>query len=647
MKKIFLFVLLILTPIILYSQVKDSVKTYFLGEIVVTAENKAITKAANTVEISGEDIMDRNSFQINESFRSVSGVNLFQNGRNESLIKLRGFDQRQIGMFLDGVPLYISYDGTTDLSQLNSITIGKITISKSMPSILYGTNTLGGSVNIISDEPLNGINTFLNLQYGNQYGGAFKNTGKYKSLYWLLSGNYNKSNGFELPASYSPTKNEDGNKRDNSSFKQKGFNLKTGLTLPGANFINVFFSKYFNSKDVPTNIYTISPRYWRYTIFDNTTANIISDLNIFKELKITTNIYTVNNYNILNSYNDNTFTTQQKNYAFASTYDDYSTGFSILPELSINKIFSAKFALQFKKDTHNEQPNVSQPYKKFALENYSAGIEKNIDINNFDFTGGIITNYLKITEANGNPLRSDLSSVNGHIGIGKDIIGKDFYLYLNASNTTRFPTLKELFSELLGKNIPNPYLSEEKGWNFEIGTKYANERFGNINFSIYYSYVKDMIFQVLVSSNKYQYQNIPKIILSGIEMSYKKPTKYADINFNFNYLYAKNKSDLSSDKLEYKPEFTSNLILSKKYESGFEWQTEIFYTGIRYGIDGDTREWRNLADYTLINLRISKNLFHIVNLFLRADNILDKYYETEYGFPQQGRNFKIGSEIKF
>jgi outer membrane cobalamin receptor len=36
-----------------------------------------------------------------------------------------------------------------------------------------------------------------------------------------------------------------------------------------------------------------------------------------------------------------------------------------------------------------------------------------------------------------------------------------------------------------------------------------------------------------------------------------------------------------------------------------------------------------------------------VNLFLRADNILDKYYETEYGFPQQGRNFKIGSEIKF
>jgi iron complex outermembrane receptor protein len=104
MKNIFLFVLLILTPIILYSQVKDSVKTYFLGEIVVTAENKAITKAANTVEISGEDIMDRNSFQINESFRSVPGVNLFQNGRNESLIKLRGFDQRQIGMFLDGVP---------------------------------------------------------------------------------------------------------------------------------------------------------------------------------------------------------------------------------------------------------------------------------------------------------------------------------------------------------------------------------------------------------------------------------------------------------------------------------------------------------------------------------------------------------------
>ena len=37
----------------------------------------------------------------------------------------------------------------------------------------------------------------------------------------------------------------------------------------------------------------------------------------------------------------------------------------------------------------------------------------------------------------------------------------------------------------------------------------------------------------------------------------------------------------------------------------------------------------------LISFKILKNLARIIDIFLRADNILYKYYESEYGFLQK------------
>jgi outer membrane cobalamin receptor len=132
--------------------------------------------------------------------------------------------------------------------------------------------------------------------------------------------------------------------------------------------------------------------------------------------------------------------------------------------------------------------------------------------------------------------------------------------------------------------------------------------------------------------------------LSGVEFSYKKSIKYADININYTYLYSENNSDTSSDKLEYRPEHSANIVLNKNYIFGFGWRLETYYTGKRYGIDGDTKAWKSLADFTIFNIRLSQNIFNNYDLILRVNNLTDKYYEVEYGFPMQGRNINLGIE---
>lgn len=626
-----------------FSQDSDTLKTYYTGEIIVTSQNEAIIKTTSTIDIDKSKIESYDNFSLNQSLSQIPGLTVAQNSRNESIIKLRGFDQRQTAVFFDGVPLYIAYDGTYDFSQINSAPVGKITISKSMSSVLYGVNTLGGSINIITDEPDNKIRTYAKLMFGNSYGAFAKSSGMYKFFYWLVSANFNKSDGFNLPSSFTATKNENGDKRDNSAFEQKGATVKTGFKLDNNTDFTIAFSKALNKKDVPTQIYTKFPRYWKYSDWNNTIINFISNFKINNAIKIRGNVYTVNSYNVLNAYDNNTYTTQNKNSSFTSTYDDYSTGVSIIPDLNFNKILSAKFALQYKRDTHYDRSDYNKPNKKFSTETYTAGLEKNFRIYGLDFITALNIDYLNITFANDSAIRSGIPAVNGHFGLGKEI-NENIYLYAHLSNKSRFPTLKELFSEQLGKSIPNPNLAEEQSWNSEAGMKFKNLKLGNANLALFYSDVRNMILAVPVSSNLTQYQNIGKVILYGFEFNYENSFSYFNLGANYTYLNSKNKSDTTNDKLEYRPEHTFNITLSKLYKFGFGWHLESSFVSKRDCIDSDTRLWLTLPDYTLFNLRISQNLFNKFTAFARVNNIFDKYYESEFGFPQAGRNFVIGLE---
>lgn len=629
-----------------YSQISDSLKTYYTGEIVVTSENEAVIKTTSTIDIDKTKIESKDYFSLDESFAQISGLIISKNSRNESLFKLRGYSQRQTAVFFDGVPLYISYDGTYDFSQINSAPVGKITISKSLSSVLYGANTLGGSVNIISDEPVKRFETYAKVMYGNSFGGFVKSAGIYKSLYWLVSANYNKSEGFNLPSSFVPTKNENGDKRDNSSFEQKGAMFKAGFKPNTNTDFLIEFNKTLNSKDVPTQIYTNFPRFWKYTDWNNSIINFISNFRISKSLKFRANAYTVNSYNVLNAYDDKTFTTQNKNSSFTSTYDDYSTGISLIPEINVTKIFSAKFAILYKKDIHYDQANYNKPNKKFSADTYTAGIEKNFQISGLDFITALNFNYLNIVFANDSTTRSGIPVFNGHIGIGKNL-NENLYLYTHVSNKSRFPTLKELFSEQLGKSIPNPNLDVEKNWNTEIGIKYRNKKIGNINLALFYSKVKNMITAVPVNNTQSQFRNIGRVTLGGVELNYQYQFPLFNIETNYTYLYSKNESDSTTDKLEYRPEHTFNLSISKSYAMGFSWLFETSFISKRFGLDSDTGNWKNLSDYTVINMRVTQEFLKKFKIIARINNLTDRYYETEYGFPQSGRNFIIGIETSF
>ena len=109
-------------------------KVFTAGEITVTGEKDS---AKNTVSADDMEKLDKKN--IAQAVNVLPGVNLGNAGaRNEGMIYVRGFDMRQVPLYVDGIPLYVPYDGYIDPNRFTTFDLSEIMVSKGYSSVLFG-----------------------------------------------------------------------------------------------------------------------------------------------------------------------------------------------------------------------------------------------------------------------------------------------------------------------------------------------------------------------------------------------------------------------------------------------------------------------------------------------------------------------------
>lgn len=127
-----------------------SEKIFTLGKINVIAPK---SNQANT-RIDVIKAQSSGQSNVGEAIAKVPGVTLQIGGRRaETRANIRGFDSRQITLNLDGIPIYVPYDGNIDLSRFQLADLSQIEVSKSLGSLLEGPNNMGGSINLVTRKP--------------------------------------------------------------------------------------------------------------------------------------------------------------------------------------------------------------------------------------------------------------------------------------------------------------------------------------------------------------------------------------------------------------------------------------------------------------------------------------------------------------
>jgi hypothetical protein len=172
-------------------------QTFTLGTVEVSARREAEELGAGDMQRVGSAEMERsNASTVADAVRNLPGVSLSRNNRNEEMISLRGFDSRQVPIFVDGVPLYVPYDGYVDLGRFTTFDLAEINVAKAGASLLYGPNTLGGAVNLVTRKPVKPFEGDVRLGVG---------SGGERRASFNLGGNQGTGTTSWVPPTWMPT----------------------------------------------------------------------------------------------------------------------------------------------------------------------------------------------------------------------------------------------------------------------------------------------------------------------------------------------------------------------------------------------------------------------------------------------------------
>ena len=195
-------------PLSAQTAFRDSVE---LNPIVVTASHSPKTlKDAPVVTrlITLHDIKIADATNIQDMLtQEIPGLEFGLAMTQETALHMSGFGGNSVLFLVDGERMAGETMDNVDYTRMNLDNVGRIEIVKGASSALYGSNAVGGVVNIISRENIDpwtaNVNSRFNT-FGNEWrnGASFSfNTGKWNSL---TSFQHTKIDPVNLPKAHSP-----------------------------------------------------------------------------------------------------------------------------------------------------------------------------------------------------------------------------------------------------------------------------------------------------------------------------------------------------------------------------------------------------------------------------------------------------------
>ncbi len=620
--------------------------------------------------LSVEDMRTFERNDVSSALNLLPGVTV-QNigGRSEKLVYVRGFNSRQVPLFMDGVPVYVPYDGNFDLSRLLTFDVAEINVSKGFSSVLYGANTLGGSINVVSRRPEEGFHA--NLRSGLGFDADNDRSGRNHHLLlesrqgnWYAQGNlsWSEQDFFTLPDEFVATAAENGGRRENSASKDRKLSLKLGYTPNATDEYALSYQNQQGEKNTPPYAGTANTnaRFWRWPEYNKESLYFISKTALGSSEYLRVRAWYDTFDNILRSFDNATYTSQARPFAFNSVYDDYTWGVS--SELGSTRFAShvLKAALQYKQDIHREN-DVGAPTERMEDEVLSLGLEDNWSLSSDltllagmgfdrqrgqradDLQGGVILPFTTATASAWN-IQGGLTYVLTDV----------WSSHVSVSRRTRFPTMKDRYSYRLGTAIPNPALDPEYAVNLEAGFNGVLALGANsaleVGAALFRSRIDDTIESVTVaptlctSAPCSQLQNIGRQHNSGVELALTADFgERWQVHGNYTYLDRDNISrpavlplDTPEHKLfayvQFAPLATLQLVLSSQYESE------------RYSATNGTRQTES---YNVTDFKAIWRPLDWLQSELGVRNLGDELYAYEEGFPEPGRTWFVNFNVSF
>jgi iron complex outermembrane receptor protein len=651
------------------AETPSAADSFELGTVEIVGHRIAADAKVTTDVVKADMLAARHRDDLSEALDLIPGVAIQNTGqRRERTISMRGFTSRQLPLFIDGVPVYVPYDGNVDLSRFGVEYISEVVVSKGLASLLYGPNTLGGAVNVVSRKPTQPFELDARAQIeaddhfntnANRVDASIG--GNSGTFYGNLTGSYATSKGYRLPNDFVPVAAQPAGERLAASDRDSLVTAKLGYQDPNnevaVNYYRQVGSKYdppYAGSYLRTNARPdgVQVRYWSWPYWIKESVYLVGRDAVSSQGTVRWRIFNDTFRNALNSFDDATFSTHSRPYAFyGSNYNDFSYGGNADFEWNWNAEHTTRIAGHFKNDVHREsQLAPPLPVVHLQIPTYDVAIEHEWrPLPQLSLTPSysyMAQPHRTVQVYNSNvkqysPVDTDRSTANNGQLVATYQLQTGPSLFAGVSRKTRFPTIKERFSGGLGTVVPNPQLTPESAFHVEAGLEEKAVNWG-VKLSLFQSRLHDAIQSVSVAPNSCsappctQLQNVGKQRNRGFELT----GSYSPIDT----LHLQAEMDLVQIVFLDNPSLKPQGAPENKYRVTGDWlmlpqltfRMDAQHESARYSNSAGTRL---AGSFTLMNAFLRYEPIRKLGIEVGVRNATDQLYAFEEGFFEPGRTW--------
>lgn len=651
----------------------DTNRTYNLGEVVVTADSIRSVNTTTVQRIPFARIARTDALTAAGVVYQIPAARVQTNSRGESLIYLRAAAERQVALFFDGALMNVPWDNRLDMSLIPIGAIGGITVSKGAPSVLYGPNTLGGTVNLVSIDPLeSGPTTELQSQAGTNgvYGGSLLHMANTGTFRYIGEIGYSSRDGFALPGSSELAFHQQRNTlRTNTDIRSFNLYVRGENRFDDHSELGLAVHYADGEKGVAPEGHIEGARFWRYPKWQGLSVSVNGEFafGAASEWSLRGSAWGTSFAQDIAQYPD-------VNYAIKSAQEedrDLTIGTRVLLQrhlgngdvtLAINALssthdqrdlqFDSAGAIRERRDSLGAP--IPIPTLAYQQQLFGVGIETIQRFDPFSVTLGASIDGMLTPQTGDKPEQDPFTDFSVVGGAAYDV-SESILLRASAGRKTRFPTMRELYGEALRRFLINPSLKPEETIVGELGFEARGEagRVEVVGFAYDTRNAIDQRSIDTLGSTKRQRINLAGSSSLGAEVSGTwRDWSPLRIDGHFTYMYARGKANgVAGDStfvLSEKPEIISGITAEYTFDFGLLPSIEIAYTGLAYSPNNDN-EMVRLEPSTVVNLRLAYRFSpwdeSFAQLFVRVNNATDALVQQQLGLPGPGREIVGGFKL--
>ena len=627
------------------------------ASIVVTAQRTENRVLPPQVGFDAEQLLENQPFNLGESLRGLAGVSIRVNSRGETIARVRGAEERQTAVFLDGAPFNVPWDGRIDLGVLPAGLIGNITVIKGASPVEFGANAVSGVVD---------LQTRRGKPYGNS-GGGFTGVAETGTLGFTniagvltagkddfdvtLSGGYIKRDAVRvadrdaLPFSQGP-----GKRRTNTDLESFSVFGAVGNRFgPIETRLSVLYnlSKRGIAPESDRDPARFAPRYWRYPLIELTQVTFNAKVELGKNSNLILVAYDQRFNQQIDQFRDVTYTalrTRQQD-------DDDTIGGRVTLSNKFGPI-DLRLSGSYQTSDHEQidtpfPQNIAGPTLKFRQTLGNIGAEADINAGkNTRFTvgAGYDRSTTPLTGDKPNQPTADAGTYTASV---EQKFTDNLKLTITGGRRTRFAVARELFAEALGRFQPNPDLKPERATQIDASLNWNSDRV-SITVNPYYIDGNNTIVQRVLANGRRQRFN-----LSGTESYGLDADVSAKIVGGLGFSLAANIQSSKADKgaapirrLAQRPRYDVTAVLDYRLDDRAYIAAEVQNIGQARDIDAAGGNVF-LPKSTEFNLRGRITLFRPKNgphisLTASGDNLTNEVVTVQAGLPSPGRTIRFG-----